>query len=184
MKTIKIILIFLGVFAIFLISEGVYIFSHRDVLSSYILKSSELISEKGNIGLAFFVLTEGGAKLPDDSNFKNKVGNYLASVPHNYNLPRVMYDLTIVASKDGLSNLVPILLGISIERDPDFSFWRVELANYYLSLGKTQIAEKVLDDCMVLPAPRQYCSNYKNGDFVNNIVHPVGFLTSSIDTFY
>ncbi len=181
---VKIILAAVAVVLFIFFSEGVYVFSHRDVLSSYILRSAQIVSEKGNTRLAFLILTEGRAKLPYDSNFENSVKSYLASAPGNYDLARVDYDLAVVASKNDFSYLTPKLLQISIQRDPDFSFWRVELANYYLSIGGNISAEAVLDDCLRVSAPRQHCLNYKNEDFVNNITHPVGFLIDSINTFY
>ncbi len=181
---IKIILAAVAVVLFIFFSEGVYVFSHRDVLSFYILRSAQFVSKQGNTRLALLILTEGRAKIPYDSNFGNSVKSYLESAPNNYDLARVDYDLAVLASKNNFLYLTPKLLQISIQRDPDFSFWRVELANYYLSIGGNISAEAVLNDCLQVSAPRQHCLNYKNEDFVNNITHPVGFLVDSINTFY
>lgn len=176
--------IFIAALVFIVFNEAVYVFSHRDILSSYILKSAKIASSIGNTKLGFFILTEGKENLPGDVNFEKKVQNYLESSPDIYDLARVDYDIAILASKSNFPNLTPGLLEVAIERDPDFSFWRVELANYYLSVGENIKAEAVLTDCVKIAAPRQHCLDYKNSDFVSNTFYSTGFLTDSINTFY
>lgn len=181
---IKFVLVAFALFVLIFAAEAVYVLNHRDVLSSYLLRTAQFISSKGNTRLALFILTEGRVKIQNDDNLETQINNYLSSFPNNYDLARVDYELAILASKSNSSDLIPRLLEVSIERDPDFSFWYVELANFYLSINKTSDADKVLDECMALPAPRQHCTDYKNSDFKTNIIHPLGFLSESIDIFY
>lgn len=176
--------IVLGVIFFAILNESVYIFTHRDVLSNYLLKEAKYAISKDKYRLGLYLLTKGASSYVDNPIFWSEVKNYFTKLPYNYNLSRVDYDLAIIASKSNYSDMVPVLLKTSIKQDPDFSFWRVELANYYLSVGQKTDAEKTLEDCIVLSAPRKHCLNYQTTDFNNNHIYPLGFLLDSIDTFY
>lgn len=180
----KLIIAVSALFVLAFLSEAVHALSHRDVLSSYLLRSAKYASAKGNASLAIFILSEGRARLSVDDSFGDKVKNYLLTANPKYDLARVNYGLAVLASKFNSPSIIPQLLDVSLERDPDFSFWRVELANYFLGIRATETAEMVLNDCIELSAPSKHCLDYKNGDFVNKTIHPIGFLEEEINSIY
>lgn len=181
---IKISLLVFYFLLFFILTEAVYTFNHPDTISIYALRSAKFISKNGHTSLAFSVLTKFRYKLPKNEIFEDEVRVYLESLPIYYDFPKLNYELAVMAFNNGLFDMVPKLFNESISRDPDFSFWYVELANYYIKMDNYADAENVLNKCMQLPAPRQHCADYKNTDFTNNVVHPVGFLVDSIDSFY
>lgn len=169
---------------LFFVSEAAYVINHPSALSAYTLKTARIISATDRTDIAFFILTKGKLELPSDQNYKTIVKNYLSSVPPKYDLPRVYYDLALISYANGQENLTPKLLESSINLDPGFSFWYVELANYYLSRGQVEIGRKVLDDCIAIDAPRKHCQDYLNSSFNNNQPESTGFLKESINKFY
>ncbi len=184
MKTFKIFLISISIFLLFVLSEVVYTLNNRDVLSSYLLNTADFLSKKGNTPLAFYILTEGQIKLPENEIYKNEVKKFLENVPEKYDLSRVTYELALMAYKDNEQLLTPGLLNASINRDPDFSFWRVELANYYLLNNQPDEGRKTLKECENLIYPRKHCLDYENQDFRNAISYQPGFLSEAVNKFY
>lgn len=184
MKIIKIILIFLGIIVLFILSEALFLYKNPGELSVYTLRAAKIILSTGNADATFFVLTKGRLKLPPDQSYKNLVMNYLTTFPVNYDLPRVYYGLALLSYSNGEQSLTPEFLKLSINTDSNFSFWYVELANYYLSTGQTDAGRKVLTDCMAIYAPKQFCQDYLNGNFDSNMPQDIGFLKDSVNTFY
>jgi hypothetical protein len=184
MKIIKIILIIFGIIVLFVLSEALFLYKKPDELSVYTLRAAKIVLPTENADATFFVLTKGQLKLPQDQNYKNLVMNYLTTLPQGYDLPRVYYGLALISYSNGEENLTPELLKLSIDADLNFSFWYVELANYYLSIGQANAGRKVLDDCMKIDAPRKFCQDFLNGNFNSNMPQNIGFLKDSVDTFY
>jgi hypothetical protein len=170
--------VFLGFLALLFLSEAAYVYKNKWVLYSYILNNI------GSTGTAFFVATEGQYALPNNVEYINDVKKDFESLPTFFNLPALIYNLAITAYNDQLPNLTPKLLNISIRMDPDFSFWRVELANYYLLNGNSSQAKNTLDDCLKFEAPRQHCQDFMNGPFTSNQPQKVGFLNQTIRQIY
>ena len=184
MNTNRTILLSVLVVIFVFLSEITFVLTHREVLSSYILKIAHFLTVKANAELSFFVLTQGKVRLPPDPVFKNSLRSYLITIPEKRDLPRVLYDLSVEAFRSGSDTLTPKLLSLAIARDPDFSFWRVELANYYLRIGEQSSGEAVLNECIKLPAPRKHCLDFKNSDLSSLNHPPVGFLEDDINNFY
>jgi len=184
MKSIKIIMASLCVVMLFFISEVLYVANHPDIFNDYILKTARGLSSLSKTDIAFYVLTKGKIQLPSDPNYKVLVSSYLKESSQKYDLPRIYYDLALASYTNNEKSLTPELLGLSIDIDPDFSFWRVELANYYLSIGQPKVGRKVLDDCMTKEYPKKHCEDYLNNSFNNNQINNVGFLEDSVKKFY
>lgn len=179
MKKTKVII---GVFIlvlVMLLSEFLYASRNKWVFYSYLLNIARFFNNVGATDIAFFVSTEGKYKLPENNKFKEDVYLNLKSLPAEYDLPTTIYYFAISAYNDGLDYLTPQLLEISVKMDPDFSNWRVELANYYLVVGNVDQARVVLQDCIKLEAPARHCREFMNNQFVTNQPEGVGFLKDS-----
>lgn len=174
------VIVFLSILFIIL-SEAAYVFTHRDVLSSYILKVSISLAKRQNMDLSLLVLTQNKFKSPDE--FQDIAKNYLQNIQTSHDLPRALYDLSILAYQNNMSDLTPLLLGLATEWDPDFSFWRVELANYYLLKNAGVSAKSVLEECKKLTAPAAHCIDFEN-NLSSFTPQDVGFLSDSVDEFY
>lgn len=97
------------------------------MLSSYILKTAQILSSSGNQKLAFWILTEGKLHLPDHNDFKNDVKNSLLKQPKNYNMAIVLYDLAISSSSKNLG-LTQKLLEVSIHSDQHCGLHKISLS--------------------------------------------------------
>lgn len=184
MGKIKLILILVGVAIIFLVSEALYVYNNPKVLSTYILRTAVIVSAAGKPDIAFYILTKGKIQLPSDQNYKDLVRNYFANISQKHDLPRVYYDLALMSYTNNQTSLTPIFLERSINLDPDFSFWRVELANYYLSIGQIDASKKVLEDCITKEFPRKHCQDYIDINIKYDEPNSVGYLNELVNKFY
>lgn len=179
---LKIIVIFLFTILFVLLGEGIYVISHRDVYSMYLLKTAKMFADKGNENLAGYFLTQNDFKVSGE--FKNVITDYLKNLPEKRDLPRAAYDIALLAYEQDKKDLVPGFLNLAVKWDPDFSFWRVELANYYLLTGATNMASQVLEDCVSVPAPSKHCSDYKNLQLEKGKALDFGFSKEDVNYFY
>lgn len=212
MGKIKLILVLVLIFFVFLISEAVYAYYHTDPLSLYTFKISKFLETKGSTELSFYSLTwaagvvadrnfDAASKvvdknahsvvLPPDNTFKQKIGAYIAGLPdnsfdpgNNYDLGRLFYDLAILSFDNGHPELTPQLLKIGVGFNPNLSFWQVELANYYLQSNQPDLAKSVLDRCMGLPAPVDHCKDYLDNNFLTHTPETVGFLKDTVKSYF
>ncbi len=68
----------------------------------------------------------------------------------------------------------------AIEPAPEWSYFHIELASLYLSLGKTEEAEAVLSACTQLCHPRFHCQEYLRRLSGGKAIEPPGFWHSRI----
>ena len=180
-----------GVFAgilcfivLLVVSETLYVVKNKWVYYSYSLKATKVINTVGRTDFAFYIATLGKYRLPNDNKFKLDVKENIKVFPPTLNLPVLIYRFALSAYEDNLEGLTPQLLDLCIQMDPDFSFWRVELANYYLLSGDPSQAKTVLDVCMEHSAPRAHCNDYLNSNLMTNKPLDVGFLKDTVVSTY
>lgn len=97
---------------------------------------------------------------------------------------KIFYELGIIASENNLSDLTQSLLQTAIYIQPELSFYHVELANYFLSMGDGDKASEVISNCLQLKDPHDHCKDYQENSLDNNITEKVGFLQQTVESFY
>jgi len=179
--------IFLGIILftiLVLLSETLYLTRNKLVFYSYTLNIAKTLNSLDNTKTAFYLATLGKYKLPDNPKYKINVENDFKSLPKKLGLPVLLYYFALSAYNDNMPNMFSDLLNISIMIDPDFSFWRVELANYYILIGNMSLAKNTLEDCIKFDAPRKHCQDYMNNNYLNKEPQAVGFLKESVKAIY
>lgn len=179
------IFIFIGLLiSMMLLSELFYALRNKWVLYSYTLIVSKLLNRLELTDAAFYLSTGLKYKLPNNDLFIKDVSEKYKSLPDYFNLPAYLYFFGVSAYEYNLKDLTPKLIELAIKMDPDFSFWRVELANYYLSQGKSDTAEKTIVDCVKLQHPRNHCEDFMNTYIQTRQTYDVGFLTPGVMDYY
>jgi hypothetical protein len=97
---------------------------------------------------------------------------------------RIFYDLALIASKNGYKEDILPFLKISMYMGPDLSHVHIEIANYYLLLGKIDLAIKQIDKCMTLRDPSYHCEQYRNDLLQYNETFEMGSLKEGVDEQY
>ncbi len=185
MSKSKIILGVLIIFFVVFISEALYAYRNNWVRYSYALSAAKFFNNNVNCtGCSLFIITQGKIKFPDDNKFKEDVRQRFLLLPQEYNLPAAIYELALVAYENDYKDITKQLLELTISLDPDFSFWRVELANFYLKDGNTILASETLNDCLLLDAPRDHCRDYMDNILASNRPQSVGYLNETIRQLY
>lgn len=90
-----------------------------------------------------------------------------------YNLGLISY--TINEKEQVVQNLKS-----AVNFAPYWSYFHVELANYYLSAGKTEEARETLTYCLEFKDPRIFCLNFMKSHLPNNTFEKIGFLAPLI----
>lgn len=210
-KTPLIFLIATAILLFVFLSEALFIYSHERELSVYSFKIAKIFSSQNKTDVAFSVLTKGSGlmivqnskkfpwmtqnkqnelRLPDNIEFKHGVNDYIETFSNEdfysgkYNLSRVFYDLAMLSFEKGYSHFGSRLLGVSMNLDPNLSYWSVELANYYLSEGDKSNARDTINKCVNLDAPKKHCQDFLENNINTDLSEPIGFLKEQIKTYY
>ena len=184
MNKSKIVVWVLLFFSLMILSETLYLVRNKQVFYTYVLNSAKTLNKSGKTDAAFFLATLTRYKLPTNMEYRKDVENDFNLLPEKLGLSVLLYYFALSAYQDGLPNMLPELLNISIKLDPDFSFWRVELANYYLVIGDRSLAQRTLEDCFKFEAPRKHCEDYMHNSLLTNQPQNVGFLKDSVVLIY
>lgn len=102
----------------------------------------------------------------------------------SYTYQRIFYDLALIAYKDKEPQLFVTLLQLATIIDPGFSYWPVELANYYYSIDNKEKAFAILNMCQQIPNTNLHCSQVETFFNDGNIPFEIGFLKSAVDDIY
>lgn len=207
MKKIKTLFILFAVGALFVISEIGYIFNNSERLAYYSFYVAKLFVSVGKTDYAFLVLSKTTALIsyrnlttfgkdekqtPSHTNgeFEVKMKDYISKLSYkdmrikgNYYVANAYYNLGLLAYENGEKDLVPNLLKTSILLSPQFSYYEVELANFYLVEGKEELSKKVLDICQNYNLASSHCKEYADNNLFYKYPEPVGFLSQQVQTF-
>lgn len=177
MKNKRTLILILAVtFIVFILSEILYAFKHKWILYSYMFDSAKLLNSIGLTNLGFRTATGFKYVLPNNKLLKDDISNDIKSTPDDYTLPVMLYYFALSSYSNGDVDMSIKLLNLSIKMDPDFSYWRVELANLYANMKDTKMVEQTLRDCMTLPSPKQHCQDYLNNYQASYKFQNVGYL--------
>ena len=198
--TVATILIFVGI--LFVLSEALYTYNtpprlsyYFVQLSKYYLKSGKTEKSVDSIQTAAKILAFKNRKIvsvldntytireiqiPQNTEF---IGKYLKDIPYDrlystgkYDLPRIYYELAVLAYRSDEKDLAADLLNNTVATDPTLSYWHVELANYYLKEGDSEKAKTTLELCQKIDASRDHCRQYSENSFALNTPEEFGFL--------
>jgi hypothetical protein len=101
-----------------------------------------------------------------------------------YELPKILYELGLLAVKHGETDMFPVFLEPAYYTDPESSYWAVEYANYYYLQGQKDKAFEILDRCAKLKFPEQGCEDTKRFFSSNLTPFQLGFLSGSVNEAY
>jgi len=130
-------------------------------------------------------------KALENTNFTDEFRNILQNIdvsvitnsPDN-RVSEIFYGLGLVGYSSGLSEVALKLLQTSIFIEPELSFYHVELANYYLTLGDKTLAGKTINYCLLYKDPYNHCKDYLENSLLNGEIHNVGFMREAVNNYY
>ena len=177
-------------------------------LSSYYITKVQSYSEKTNITKTFFFLEKAAdLKISEQKKFySGLIPDYDTKIPldhlnnvtvygkytdylltqnlddlaeyDSFNLARVFYMIGLMAYRNNQSEMIIPSWQTAIYLAPEWSYFHLELTNYYLYLGDIEKAKSKLDYCLEFSYPRQHCNNYLkklNEEMVIDYSDKVGF---------
>lgn len=125
--------------------------------------------------------------LPDNLKLTQSISEYLQNFdteelttlnPSKWAKP--FYMLGLIAYRNNEPSLLVPFWQNSARLAPEWSFFYVELANYYSSIGKIQEAKDVLNDCTQFDSPEFHCKTFMETNLGNNKIESIGFLEETI----
>jgi hypothetical protein len=125
-----------------------------------------------------------------NQEFQKKYKEYISSV-RNFSTTqdnirheaKIFYDLGLIAYETGQMNATEYFLKYAIFLDPFFSYYHVELANYYFIQGNVKRTEEILEMCNRFGVTSENCNIYKNNNFLKNYPEKVGFSKNNLELF-
>lgn len=213
-KRSKTIFLLIGIISLFTISEIAFFTVNKPYNNIYMLfELAKLGAKMKNADVALFLLSTATNiaikessnvypdivpenystkfTLPDNKELKDGICNYIINSDplvltkeKKYKLPKILYDLALLSTKNGNKNIFPSFLESAFYIDPQLSYWAIEYANYYYSEGQKDKALEILDRCAKLKFPKQRCEETTEL-FISNIQpYQLGFLTDLINDSY
>lgn len=127
----------------------------------------------------------------ESTNFIEEYRNLLQNIdisgitnsPDN-RISEIFYELGLAGYSNGLSEVALKLLQTSIFIEPELSFYHVELANYYLTLGDKTRAEEIINYCLKYKEPYNHCGDYLENSLLKGETHNVGFMREAVNNYY
>ena len=113
------------------------------------------------------------------SILRNLNGNELTNTYASWG--KILYNLGLSAHKNGESDLVIPYWKSAVSIAPEWSYFHIELANFYLSTGDVLNAKETLHYCLQFNHPRKHCQMYLDDNFYSNNPREVGFLEEFIE---
>lgn len=202
-----------GFLTLLVISELIYSFRNRpQFVQRYYLFLAKQTALVGNIQRSIFFLNKAAQitidlnakKYPvyeqvrypkinydsSDMEFQKEYKGYVAAIPPFNSdqdtaryIAKIFYDLGLIAYKTDEKNMAVYFLQTAVLLDPYFSYYHVELANYYLAQGDKDQANKVIEFCLNFDVTVDHCNEYQNDNIRINYPEDVGFLKQRVELF-
>lgn len=212
-KKLNVVLLIFGLFLLFGSSELIYIYKNNPrLIQTYYIWRAQLIANKDLQKSISFIVAGAerydyrGKKdinpypqdfehtkinFPQNTNLENDLRNYLENpnlrnlyIENFYNYPRILYDLAQIAYKDNDSQLFIALMQTATVRDISMSYWPVELANYYYSIGNQTKAFEILGDCQKISNTKLHCTQAETSFKEDKKAFEIGFLKNAVEEIY
>ena len=196
---------------VLLTSEFIYIYNNKpDILSVIFLKKAQF-SLKSNSNpnatkdlfkAANFIISSKSKDykqiprsfFPDLAESEKMNEIYMQYLPsmnteeiiksEKYDLPRVFYDIAILAYEQGETKAFLKFLQAAIYMNPELSHLHVEMANYYLYEGNIEKADEAISFCFEFNSPVKHCRDYKENMLEKDLAEYPGFLSKELEKYY
>jgi len=205
----RILLIISGFILLILVSEGIYNVKNKPgvripvylALSRFLAKANNVEASLTYFEKAYDIRLE---QLSYDSSQKPGKEKRLPVLPENQKLiykyksilenpeinklintynawGKVLYNLGLSAYKNGEPGLVIPFWQKAIAITPEWSYFHIELANFYLTTENIQRAKETLSYCLEFKYPKEHCQLFLNDNLEKGIFEEVGFLEDTIN---
>lgn len=104
----------------------------------------------------------------------------LNSTDYNF-WSKSFYKLGLIAHQNNEPDLVTSFWQSAINFSPQWSYYHIELANYFLFKGLTNDSAETLTFCLKFEYPRQHCQEFIKNNLERNTHEKVGFLEKTIE---
>ncbi len=124
---------------------------------------------------------------PLKKSFLQKHESYLDSVNTSLLLSEsqnrlaiVFYNMALISSQNDEENIAEECFNKAIHLSTQWSYFDIELANWYMHKGDRSKALEVILRCQEQKISQKYCKNYYDTNISQGAINPVGFLSDKI----
>lgn len=126
--------------------------------------------------------------LPENQGFQKQYLGLLSNIDYKLlsssdpkHLSKIFYQLGLIAYENNDTEKVIPLWQTAVYLAPEWSYFHIELANYYLSEGMVEEAKDSLSYCLKFRHPKEHCQWYIENFLEKSSFDSVGFLETKID---
>jgi len=145
----------------------------------------EVIKEHPDIEMQSTISTP---PLPKDKAVQEEYSNYLKSIDYEElkredasRWAKIYYSLGLLAYEQNEPGLVAPFWKIAANLGPEWSYFHIELANFYLSRGEPDKAKEQIEFCLQFQNPKTHCSEFMQEHIQTNNAQPVGTWQDKIN---
>lgn len=149
------------------------------------MKLRELTKEYPQISLETQITTP---PLPNNPALKEAYKTYLQSLDYealvksySSKFAKPYYYLGLLAYRNNEPQLVVPFWQAAANLAPEWSYFHVELANFYLSRGLIDKAKETIDFCLKFKFPKEHCTQFLNENINTNTPEVTGYLKGEIE---
>lgn len=126
--------------------------------------------------------------LPDNQDLAQAYNNLLQNL--NYNelektypskWAKPFYDLGLIAYKNNEPGLTIPFWERAVNLAPEWSYFHIELANFYLTQGKTDKARELIEFCLQFKFPEKHCREFLELNIKYETAMFVGYFEKQIN---
>ncbi len=119
--------------------------------------------------------------LPDNPDLIKVYSGFLRDIDYDYlkeiyasKWARIYYLLGLTAHEYNELDLVVPLWQVAVNLAPEWSYFHVELANFYLTQGETDKARSQIEHCLQFHFPRVHCRQFMEENVQTNSPETIG----------
>lgn len=209
-STKQAVLIIFAFFGLILISEGIYVLKNNNEVKIHLYLNISRLASRTSMMKSSLVYLEKAAEirrtqlqeeypqigvssdtilssLSENEQLFESYKQTLTSLDienliiSNYSWGKLYYNLGLLAYKNDEQQLVAPLLQSAVNTSPEWSYFYIELANFYLQAELSEKAKETLNYCLTFQFPKDHCQEFIDENLEKSKYEEVGFLEQLIE---
>jgi hypothetical protein len=182
---------------------------HKQNINNYIHRMY-VASKEGNVELSIYFLckasnfrydelekkfpnitfnnsTKCNISIEESDELTNQINSYLTTIDYNKlqenyysELSKTYFKLGVISFNQLKINIAEMFLKQAVTLDPEWSYYHIELANFYLLQGYDKKATETINFCLNFQIPSEHCKKFMSQNIERDKPKNVGFLENEI----
>ena len=210
-KIIFIFLTVIFILVLFIISEYIYLIRNQpDKITNIYINLASISAQKKLLRPSIFFLDKAAKltlnhraqnkpeinlktiqklpKIPNNQQLKQALTNYLSTInyrslvnPNSNEWVETYYNLGLISYNNSNFGLVEPFWQTAVNFGPEWSYFHLSLANYYLSTNQIDLAYQQIDYCLIFTHPQKACNRFLKDNMQTGKTDPINLWEKEVN---